>query len=285
MNDLVVIDVKKPEIPATWSYEKSVSKVKTFIYKWKNLDEEIFSELWVAREKLRNQGLRRDLTSGQMSRSWEDYCTAIGTEKRTVNRWLEQRYSEKKEEIKEIRNRIIEAEPVEGKYDVVILDPPWAYGREYDPQGSRVASPYPEQTKDEIYKTCERFFKDDCVLWLWTTHQFIWEAKELIDAWGFEYKATMVWDKESMGMGAWLRMQCEFCLLAVKGDPIFHNTSVRDIIRSKRREHSRKPEEFYEIVKKVSDGASIFEYYSREHKEGIITSGIEDGKLGRKNNG
>ena len=169
---------------------------------------------------------------------------------------------------------------INSKYDVVILDPPWRYGREYDPKSSRVASPYPEQSKEEIYNTCKSFFKTDCVLWLWTTHQFIWQAKELLNEWGFDYKATLVWNKDIIGMGSWLRMQCEFCLLGIKGKPIFNNTTERDIITEKRREHSRKPKAFYELVKKVCYG-SILEYYSREKKEGIITSGIENGKMGR----
>lgn len=175
-----------------------------------------------------------------------------------------------------INNENIE---IKNKYDVVILDPPWKYGREYDPNNSRVASPYPEQTKGDIYNTCKDMFKDDSVLWLWTTHQFIWEAKELLSEWGFTYKATLVWDKENIGMGSWLRMQCEFCLLGIKGTPLFENTTERDIIREQRKEHSRKPKSFYELVKKVCYG-SIFEYYSREKKDGIITHGVEDGKLG-----
>ena len=166
---------------------------------------------------------------------------------------------------------------VKNKYDVVILDPPWMYGRKYDPATSRVASPYPEQTKEEIYKTCKDFFKDDCVLWLWTTHRFIWEAKELLEMWGFEYKAILVWDKEKMGMGKNLRMQCEFCLLGKKGNPLWNLSNERDIIREGRREHSRKPEMFYELIRGITHG-TIFEYYSRKIKEGVITAGVEDGK-------
>jgi N6-adenosine-specific RNA methylase IME4 len=191
----------------------------------------------------------------------------------------EMKNTEKQKEIEKIKVKISnDNKVIIDKYDVVILDPPWNYGRKYDADGSRVASPYPEQTRDEIADTCKGFFKDNCVLWLWTTHQFMWEAKELIDLWGFEYKACLVWNKERLGMGAWLRMQCEFCLLAVKGNPIYKNTTEIDIINEARREHSRKPVKFYDVVKKTCFG-SIFEYYSREEKEGIITGGIENGKL------
>jgi len=186
---------------------------------------------------------------------------------------------EREKTISNIKTKI-DNNKVFGKHDVVILDPPWEYGRKYDPKASRVASPYPEQNKEEIYNSCKDFFKNDCVLWLWTTHQFIWQAKELLEEWGFEYKAILTWNKEAMGMGSWLRMQCEFCLLGIKGKPAFKNTTERDIIIEKRREHSRKPKVFYDIVKKTCYG-SIFEYYSREKKDGIITAGVEDGKMGR----
>jgi len=186
---------------------------------------------------------------------------------------------ERENNIQDIKQSIDnENKEIKDKYDVVILDPPWSYGRKYDPKGSRVANPYPEQTTDEIYQTCKNMFKDDCVLWLWTTHQFIWDAKTLIDKWGFEYKATLVWNKEKMGMGNWLRMQCEFCLLAIKGKPYYENTKHRDIINESRREHSRKPLKFYDVVKETCHGV-IYQYYSREKIDGIISEGIENEKF------
>ena len=120
--------------------------------------------------------------------------------------------------------------------------------------------------------------KDDAVLFLWTTHQFIFDAKELLDKWGFTYKATMVWDKEKIGMGAWLRMQCEFCLVGIKGKPLWENTEHRDIIREPRREHSRKPDTFYSIVEKITAGRKL-DYFSREKREGWEVFGNDTEKF------
>jgi hypothetical protein len=64
---------------------------------------------------------------------------------------------------------------------------------------------------------------DDAVMFLWTTHQFLWDAKALLDHWGFTYKAAMVWNKQKIGMGRWLRMQCEFCLVGIRGKPTWEN--------------------------------------------------------------
>lgn len=175
----------------------------------------------------------------------------------------EEKINERLKQVDEIKKKIKQENLiVSDLYDVIVIDPPWAYGREYDPESSRVASPYPEMSFDEL-SNIEIPAKNDCVIWLWTTHQFIWEARELLRMWGFEYKAIMTWDKEQMGMGHWLRMQCEFCLLGIMGNPLWDVRDLRDIIRSKRREHSRKPSEFYEMIEKNFTGKYI-DYFSRE---------------------
>ena len=128
---------------------------------------------------------------------------------------------QRENEINEIKNKIENEEfsTPDGLFDVVVIDPPWNYGGTYNPEGRRVSSPYPEMSLDEL-KELKIPSSDDCVVWLWTTHKFIWDAKFLLEHWGFEYKAILVWDKDKMGMGNWLRMQCEFCLMGVKGKPI-----------------------------------------------------------------
>jgi N6-adenosine-specific RNA methylase IME4 len=68
-------------------------------------------------------------------------------------------------------------------------------------------------------------------------------------------------------MGAWLRMQCEFVLVGIKGKPTWSNTTWRDIIREPRREHSRKPDAFYDMVADITVGRRL-EYFSRERREG-----------------
>lgn len=166
---------------------------------------------------------------------------------------------------------------VSGLYDVISVDPPWQYGREYDAVSSRVASPYPEMSIEQI-KAIELPFKDDAVLFLWTTHKFLPDSFEIMKHWGFEYKATIVWNKEKMGMGAWFRMQCEFCLFAIKGTPFFNNTTERDIITEQRREHSRKPDSFFQMVNKVCTGKKL-EYFAREKRNGWDVFGNDTAKF------
>jgi N6-adenosine-specific RNA methylase IME4 len=73
-------------------------------------------------------------------------------------------------------------------------------------------------------------------------------------------------------------MQCEFCLVGVKGSPIWTNTTERDIIREVRREHSRKPNSFYELVDKITVGKKL-DYFSREKRENWDTYGNDTEKF------
>jgi N6-adenosine-specific RNA methylase IME4 len=173
-------------------------------------------------------------------------------------------------------------EPIEGKYNVIVIDPPWAYGTDYDSESRRVASPYPEKSTTELMEF-DLPAAPDCALWLWTTHRFIWDAKLLMDTWGFEYKLTVPWDKEKMGMGVWLRCQTEFVLLGIKGKPPWKLTNERDIIREARREHSRKPDSFYEMVEKINGTATEethADIFARTKRKGWYSYGNEVEKFG-----
>lgn len=158
-------------------------------------------------------------------------------------------------------------EKPDGLFDVIAIDPPWNYGTQFNSSGRRVANPYPEMTQDEL-KSMNIPAAENCVMFLWTTHKFIWDAKELLDAWGFEYRSMIVWNKQKIGMGDLFRMQCEFCLVGMRGKPIFKdNHSIRDIIEEPRREHSRKPTAFYNLVNELCVGRKL-DYFSREQRDG-----------------
>lgn len=186
---------------------------------------------------------------------------------------------ERIEEIKKQKQDIDSGKITEltGKYSVISIDPPWPYGREYDPETSRAASPYPEMSVEEI-KSIELPDETDAVLFLWTTHAFLPDAFDIMKHWGYTYKATIVWDKVKIGMGAWLRMQCEFCIVGIKGKPYWYNTTERDIITEARREHSRKPDSFFNMVTKVTAGKRL-EYFSREPRDGWDIFGNDTNKF------
>jgi N6-adenosine-specific RNA methylase IME4 len=170
-----------------------------------------------------------------------------------------------------------------GLFDVVSVDPPWPYEGEsknitsFDSVGRRVANPYPEMSIEQI-KNIQLPLMENAVVLLWATHKFLPDAFEILKEWNLDYKATLVWNKEKIGMGAWFRMQCEFCLLGIKGKPYWENTSYRDIITESRREHSRKPDCFFEMIEKITMGNRL-EYFSREKREGWKVFGNDINKF------
>jgi len=120
--------------------------------------------------------------------------------------------------------------------------------------------------------------KDNALVFLWTTHAFLPDSFHLLKHWDLTYKATVVWDKEKMGIGRTIRLQCEFCLLAVKGNPLIEGSAERDILREVRREHSRKPEAFYAMVERMTVGSRL-DYFAREQRKGWDVYGIETKKF------
>lgn len=190
----------------------------------------------------------------------------------------------KKEERRELIQKQVDdiergnIEKPTGLFDVIAMDPPWNYGTAYSAEGRRVANPYPEMSLDEL-KALELPAKDNCTLFMWTTQQFLFTAKELLEHYGFTYRAVIVWDKDKIGMGDLIRMQCEFCLIGIKGKPVFKdNHAIRDIIREPRREHSRKPEAFYKLVDDLCAGNKL-DYFSREQREGWASYGNDTKKF------
>lgn len=159
----------------------------------------------------------------------------------------------------------------DGLFEVIVLDPPWPYGTEYDPDGRRAANPYPEMSLEEI-AAIELPAADDCILWLWTTHKFMRQSFALLDGWGFRDVAIVTWEKSRMGLGAWLRSNSEFCIMAVKGKPKVRLTNQTTVIHGAMREHSRKPDEFYEMVDSLCIGRK-HDYFSRQERQGWVSFG------------
>ena len=118
---------------------------------------------------------------------------------------------------------------------------------------------------------------DDGILYIWATSPKLREALEVIDAWGFEYKTQMIWDKEHIGMGYWTRGRHEILLIATKGNPPAPKPEHRwDSVQVEaRREHSRKPEWTYEMIEQQWGDAAKLEMFARTERAGWSTFGNE----------
>jgi N6-adenosine-specific RNA methylase IME4 len=165
-------------------------------------------------------------------------------------------------------------EPLKGKFNVIVCDPPWGDGAEYDPDGFRGPGNYPKMTMAEI-KAIKLPADDDCILWLWGIDLFLKETLEVIEAWGFERKSTLVWVKDKFGLGHWLRNQHEYCFLCIKGKPVFHGENIPSILHAPRQAHSEKPDEFYVLAEKASPYKAKLDYFARKKREGWICYGDE----------
>jgi N6-adenosine-specific RNA methylase IME4 len=156
----------------------------------------------------------------------------------------------------------------QGQFDLLVIDPPWPYETSYGVNW-RGACPYPVMPLEEIGALdIPALAAPDCVLWLWTTHTFLPHAFPLIAGWGFAYKVCLVWVKPRAGLGAWVRSQCEFCLMAVRGRPAIDLTTQTTVLHAPVREHSRKPEEFYAMVESLCVSERRLDFFSREPRKG-----------------
>jgi len=169
-----------------------------------------------------------------------------------------------------------------GRYDCIVIDPPWQMEKiERDVRPNQVAFDYPTMEEAELAAfDVGGMAADSCHLFCWTTHKHLPMALRLLDAWGFRYVCTMVWHKpggfQPIGLPQY---NCEFVLYARRGSPAFADTKAFPCcFEAPRREHSRKPDEFYALISRVTDGPRI-DVFSREPREGFAQYGNETQKF------
>lgn len=156
-------------------------------------------------------------------------------------------------------------------YDVILADPPWRY--DFSETASReIERQYPTMEVEEIVAIDVPFVTaDNAVLFLWATAPKLQEALAVCKAWGFEYKTHAVWDKEKIGMGYWFRGQHELLLVCTRGSfpPPEESTRFASVIRAPRTEHSRKPDQIFELIETLVPNAQRkLEMFQRTPRDG-----------------
>ena len=181
---------------------------------------------------------------------------------------------------------VLETPPLpEGKWDVFLADPPWRYyGEDHigleqhskEEQETVLETHYPTMEAEDIAKLpIKEIVADNAVLFLWTTSPKLFEAKQVIDGWGFEYKTSMVWDKVKHNVGYYVSVRHEFLLICTKGSKLPDSHKLIDSVQTiERTKHSEKPERFYEIIEEMYQGKKI-ELFARVKREGWDTWGLE----------
>jgi len=170
--------------------------------------------------------------------------------------------------------------PGNGPYRVIVIDPPWPYEKRDEDPSHEGVRPYHSMSVEEICAVkVASIAHEDCILWMWVTNHHMREALELLDAWGFEYKTNVVWVKDKFGLGSFIRGQHEHLLIAIKGDipcPLPENRPP-SVITARRREHSRKPDEAYEIIERMYPELPKIELFARQTRPGWEAWGNEVG--------
>lgn len=170
------------------------------------------------------------------------------------------RIESRKEREKEYKNNPLP----EGKYDVLLCDPPWKYTF-CETKSREIENHYPTMNLDDIC-SLELPISENAMLFLWVPAPLIESGLKVMSAWGFIYKTQFVWDKEVMGMGYWARIQHEHLLIGVKGEMLTPAPENRysSVIREKRTEHSKKPDIVYEMLEKMYPERRYLELFARQ---------------------
>jgi len=172
----------------------------------------------------------------------------------------------------------VEALP-EGKFSLILADPPWQYENAPvgDPRRSAEAH-YPTMSLDEICGLqVGDIAAEDSALFLWATNPMLPEALKVMDAWGFRYRTNMAWVKDRQGTGYWFRGRHELLLLGVRGRfPTPLKTQVPDsVLQAPRGKHSQKPAEVAEMLERIFPHAAKLELFCRAPRDGWAVWGNE----------
>jgi N6-adenosine-specific RNA methylase IME4 len=155
---------------------------------------------------------------------------------------------------------------VQGRFGTILADPPWQFLNrtgKVAPEHRRLCR-YPTLSLDEIKSIpVSEVAKAQSHLYLWVPNALLSEGLEVMKAWSFTYKTNLVWYKirkdggpDGRGVGFYFRNVTELVLFGTKGKLRTEapGRSQVNIISSRKREHSRKPDELYSVIEQCSLG-------------------------------
>ena len=176
------------------------------------------------------------------------------------------------------------------KFSTVMADPPWRFTNrtgKVAPEHRRLAR-YQTLTVDEICNLpVSEHIRDTAHCYLWVPNALLPEGLQVLSAWGFEYKSNLIWHKvrkdggsDGRGVGFYFRNVTEVILFGVRGKKVRTLAPARrqvNLFSSRKREHSRKPDEQYDIIESCSPGPFL-ELFGRGVRDNWIVWGNQAGE-------
>jgi len=164
-----------------------------------------------------------------------------------------------------------------GKWERILADPPWktnfrrGTGRDFE-------NHYPPMELDAIKALpVADLAAKDCTLILWAVSMLLPQALQVMQAWGFEFKASAVWVKDRIGQGYYWRLQHEYILLGTRGSPGAPADADRfpSVIYADKGRHSEKPVEVHEMIEQMFPTGRRIELFARAARPGWALWGAE----------
>ena len=166
------------------------------------------------------------------------------------------------------------------RYRTILADPPWRFQNrtgKMAPEHRRLAR-YETMTFEDIEALpVEGLAAEPAHLYLWAPNALLPEALRVMQAWGFHYKSNLVWHKvrkdggsDGRGVGFYFRNVTEMVLFGVRGKNARTREAGRrqvNMIETRKREHSRKPDEQYSLIEACSSGPYL-ELFARGERKG-----------------
>lgn len=173
------------------------------------------------------------------------------------------------------------------KFEIIYMDPPWTYDDKNTNGDRGSVCKYPILSMEQIKALpINKIAADNCTLFMWITMPLLQEGFDVLKAYGFKYKASFVWVKQSKksknlfwGLGHYTRGAVEICLIATKGKPKRINNSVHQVVMAPIEGHSKKPDEVRNRIVQLMGDKPRIELFARQEVPGWVSIGNEiDGR-------
>ncbi len=181
------------------------------------------------------------------------------------------KFQAKTERLAELKAAAPEQAALLADFPVVYADPPWRYDDSTTSPNRFIENQYPTMDLDEICAMpVASWVAKDAILFLWATSPKLKEALRVMAAWGFVYRTNMVWIKDKIGLGHWVRQQHELLLIGRRGSFPTPDPSVRpsSVIEAPRGVHSVKPTEMYDTIETMYPNLAYLELFARTARPG-----------------